>query len=256
MQLIGYSTGALAKDQVDEGVALARKLSLKAVELSALRHWELSHLMEFINSSDLRDFEYVSVHAPTDFVSADEAAIASALAKIANSRHWPVVLHPDSAYDLQEWKQLGPWLLIENMDERKRIGRSLEELEAVFASLPEARFCFDIAHARQVDSSMTEAFRILSHLAERTVQMHFSEVGGDSRHIPMSASSFRAYISVASLLPSAVPVVLESPCDLATAGLEISRVRDLLNLRDSLCLDRSRREHRRTTQVRRQHTLG
>ena len=55
------------------------------------------------------------------------------------------------------WRQLGDRVLVENMDKRKPVGRTVEELDLIFEQLPAAGMCFDIAHARQVDSSMTEA---------------------------------------------------------------------------------------------------
>src|SRR4051794_1997340 len=71
-------------------------------------------------------------------------------------RGYPVVVHPDVIFDRPRWRVLGEALFIENMDKRKPVGRTVEELQEFFRDLPAARFCFDIGHARQVDPSMTE----------------------------------------------------------------------------------------------------
>lgn len=42
------------------------------------------------------------------------------------------------------------------MDKRKRIGCTAMQLRRFFDELPEATFCFDMGHARQVDPTMHE----------------------------------------------------------------------------------------------------
>jgi hypothetical protein len=228
MQRIGFSTGALAKGDVALGVEMARKLKLKVIELSALRLRELDALLTIVAAEDLSDFEHVAVHAPTDFGAPDEKDMAATLAGIAQERKWPVVVHPDTVSDFDHWRSLDSWLYVENMDKRKPRGRTVEELRDVIALVPKAHICFDIAHARQVDSSMTEAFRLLRHFRSIIRQIHFSEVGSDSRHRQVSDSAFRAYSEVAQSIPD-VPVILETvipegPSALATAAFELERV--------------------------------
>ena len=70
----------------------------------------------------------------------------------------------------------GEQLAIENMDRRKPIGRTLEELNVIFEKLSEAMLCFDIGHARQCDTTKTEAYRILRAYASRLCQIHLSEI--------------------------------------------------------------------------------
>jgi hypothetical protein len=224
MSEIGFSTGALAKGDLAHGVEVARALKLKAIELSALRLRELASLSDFVATQDLSDFAYISLHAPTDFSPADEERVAGTLTHISLERHWPVILHPDVVDDPDHWSALGEWLFIENMDKRKPRGRTVEELEQVLVGLPQAQMCFDIAHARQVDSSMTEAYRILKHFRDRIRQIHFSEVGSDSRHRSVSDSALRAYSEVAQNIPGDVPVILETPATLDEAKVEIDRL--------------------------------
>ncbi|MGE5280751.1 MAG: hypothetical protein ACM3N0_00250 [Chloroflexota bacterium] len=57
-----------------------------------------------------------------------------------------VVLHPDQMEDPARYAPLGSRLLVENMDSRKVAGKDGDELELIFGILPEAGFCFDIAH--------------------------------------------------------------------------------------------------------------
>ena len=66
MPAIGFSTGALFKEALTNGVSAARQMHLDVIELSALRMRELSGLQEFVQTNDLTAFTYISLHAPTD----------------------------------------------------------------------------------------------------------------------------------------------------------------------------------------------
>lgn len=127
-------------------------------------------------------------------------------------RDWPIIVHPDAITSFASWQGFGELLLIENMDKRKPIGRTTHELRQLFHQLPRARLCFDIAHARQCDSSMTESYLILKEFGSRIAQVHISEVGTQSRHVRISSQAARDYQEVASLVPD-VPVILETPVD-------------------------------------------
>ena len=91
-------------------------------------------------------------------------------------RGWPIVVHPDSIHDDALWRPFGKLVCIENMDKRKPIARTRDELCAWFDRLPEASLCLDLAHVRQIDPTMTEAYLILRDLGNRVAEVHLSEV--------------------------------------------------------------------------------
>ncbi|MBK9169468.1 MAG: hypothetical protein IPM24_18675 [Bryobacterales bacterium] len=93
------------------------------------------------------------------------------------------------------------------MDKRKPVGRTVAELEPLFAALPAARFCFDIGHARQVDPSMTEAALLLDAFGDRLAEVHMSEVNAASRHDPISLNAVAAFSRVAGAIREEVPIV-------------------------------------------------
>lgn len=230
---IGFSTGALAKGNVARGIEMSRELGVATIELSALRLRELDELLKVVATQDLGDFKHVALHAPTNFGPGDEKPVVEILRKLAESKQWPVVVHPDTVNDFEIWSSIGSLLYIENMDKRKPKGRTVEELEEVLSVVPNAYLCFDIAHARQVDSSMTEAYRILRNFHGRIRHVHFSEVGSDSTHRLVSDSALRAYREVASGIPTDVPVILESVVSQSETALrdaadELNRAVDFL----------------------------
>lgn len=229
MRPFGFSTGALARGDFRLALTMMAEVDVHVVELSALRLSELEPLVEFCLGADLSRYRFVSVHAPGRY-SVDEEKWVVAQLNVLVARGWPVVLHPDAIHDPASWSDLGSNLLIENMDKRKGIGRTAAELDSIFAVLPEAGLCFDIAHARQVDSSMTEGFRILQRFGARVRQVHLSEVSTSSKHDRLSRTAALAYRQLASLIPEFVPIVLETPVARVEMVPELLRAREALDV--------------------------
>jgi hypothetical protein len=229
MQPLGYSTGALALSDFRKALIMLRDQPISVVELSAIRKNELTPLLSALNDLDLSRFSYVSIHAPSEFSPQDEAWIFQELYEIRH-RGWPIVVHPDTLYDFSLWRLLRDLLCVENMDKRKPIGRTVRELEYLFSEFPEASFCFDIGHARQVDTSMTEAFRMLKRFSSRLRQVHISEVNTLNKHDRLSFVSIMDFQEVTHLIPESTPVIIESVVPEDQIGAEISRVQSALRV--------------------------
>jgi hypothetical protein len=210
MRPFGYSTGALAYGDFDRALRMLDGLDVEAIELSALRVHELPRLLDFSRQADLSRFSHISVHAPTDYACNEEVNLVEQLGYFVE-KGWPIIAHPDVISDYSVWRHLGPLLCIENMDKRKPIGRTVEELERIFEKLPEAQMCFDIAHARQVDTSMTEAYRLAKVFHGRIKQIHISVVSTSSKHDVISTNVAHAFHEVSYLIPSTIPAILETP---------------------------------------------
>jgi hypothetical protein len=200
------------------------------VELSALRIEELDPLVDALPTLDRSEFEFVSFHAPSHFSAALEPHVLIRLLTVTNFGI-PVVVHPDVISSPEGWKALGCMLLIENMDKRKPVGRTARDLERLFRQFPEAGFCFDIGHARQVDPTMTEARLILESVGERLREVHVSEVNTSSRHDPLSVYAISAFRSISALIPNSVPVILETLIDQGQSDVltEIGRAQRALD---------------------------
>ncbi len=209
---IGFSTGAIAKGDFRRALCSLKNTHVPVVELSALREQELPELMHSLTQLDLSGFTYISVHAPTKLKDLQEAEVVRLLESAA-SLHLPIVVHPDNIQSPDLWRQFGTLVLVENMDKRKPIGRTATELRVVFDNLPDAGFCFDVAHARQVDPSMIESARMLREFKDRLRQVHASGVSTRSIHGPISAAASFAYSSIAHLISEKLPIILESPVD-------------------------------------------
>jgi len=209
MRQIGFSTGALARSDFLRALKMMSGKTVNAVELSALRKHELPNLVALAGKLDLSQYEYVSVHAPSSFSDAEEKEIVNQLKRLT-TYEWPIVLHPDTIHNFDLWEDFGGLLFIENMDKRKARGHTIDDLKEVFDKLPRAFLCFDIAHAHQVDSSMTEAYKILRSFGSRVRQLHMSELNTDSKHCTISFGSILAFKKVAHLIPESAPAIIES----------------------------------------------
>lgn len=210
MRPIGFSTGALARGDFTRGLELLRGAGLRKIELSALRGEELPGLMQYIQTAILGDFDYVSVHAPSAYPADDEIGIVEALTPAIEKR-FHVVVHPDAICDFKPWRRFGSLLCVENMDKRKPIGRTVQELSKVFDRLPESSFCLDVAHARQVDPTMGATADLLRHFTNRLAQVHVSDVNSSSGHERLNLAASLAFEKIASSIPATVPLILESP---------------------------------------------
>lgn len=219
MRRIGFSTGALAKGDFRAALHILRNHNIRVVELSALRVEELEPLVQAIPSLDLAEFVFVSIHAPSRFGVEDEASIVRHLHALSE-KGYPIVVHPDVIFDLDRWQVLGDRLLIENMDKRKPVGRTVGELCEFFTALPAARFCFDIGHARQVDPSMTEAALLLNAFHTRLAAVHMSEVNTASRHDPISINAVNAFAVIMASISEDIPIILEPLIDQGQSDVE------------------------------------
>jgi hypothetical protein len=209
MRPIGFSTGALAKGDFRRGVDLQRTSArIGAVELSALRDHELPGLVSAVPSLDLHAFAYVSVHAPSKLQTLDEQTVFELLLQLPES--WPIVTHPEVLRTPSLWRRLGARLCIENMDDRKTTGRTMGELRDLFESFPDAGFCLDLGHARQIDPTMASALRMLRELGGRLRQLHVSEVGARGEHLPLGATARMSFAQVAHRVPADCPLIIES----------------------------------------------
>lgn len=209
MRPIGFSTGALAKGDFTRGVDLQRTSGcITAVELSALRDHELPDLVSALPSLDLRTFAYVSFHAPSKLQTLDEQTVFALLLRLPES--WPIVAHPEILRTPSLWRRLGARLCLENMDDRKTTGRTPGELRELFEQFPEASFCLDLGHARQIDPTMASALRMLRELGGRLRQVHVSEVGTRGEHLPLGATTRMSFAHVAHRIPAECPLIIES----------------------------------------------
>jgi hypothetical protein len=209
--LVGPSTGYMvgARGDWPRLVAAAETCSLDVVELSALSARELPGLLQFLREDGELPFGHVSVHGPSKGWDGTPAALATALAAVSPQVDG-IVMHPETLGDVGPFADLGARLRLENMDTRKDDARTADELARYFSALPDARFCFDVAHAQLHDSGMGLAHELLDAFADRLAEVHISSIERDGEHVPLRAADAEAFLPVLARCVG-VPWVLEAP---------------------------------------------
>jgi endonuclease IV len=219
----GFSTGSIAPGDAMRGAFVMQQKEIHYIEISALREHEFEALLPQLNLFSSMNFTYISFHAPSRIQQMDEDKLVQLLGLVAE-REWPVIVHPDIITDYQLWRKLGRFLCIENMDARKPIGRTAAEMQLIFSYLPEAQFCIDAAHARQVDASMNEALVMLHQFGHKLCQVHISDLNQQSRHIPLNKEAVTAYRKILPFIDNQIPFIIESPLALDAMEQEVKWV--------------------------------
>lgn len=206
---LGASTGWL-RDEGDWAAQAraAASVSVYAVELAALASGEFDGLEDWLATAPALPFGYVSVHAPVKNLAGTEAervARISALPPFVRS----VVVHPDLMSDLSLYTSLGSRLVIENMDDRKASGQTVADLEPLFAALPEAGFCLDVAHVSAIDPTMSLGHELLDSFGARLRHLHVSSLV-DGRHAALTDEDADRFRPVLRRCID-VPWILEAP---------------------------------------------
>lgn len=69
---------------------------------------------------------------------------------------------------------------------------------------------------------------MLKAFQQRMVQVHVSEVNSSSQHDPVSYAAQIAFREVSNLIPTNIPLIVESRVNSTAIGTEIRRVREAL----------------------------
>jgi sugar phosphate isomerase/epimerase len=96
------------------------------------------------------------------------------------------------------------------MDSRKGRGRTQDELAPLYDELPEAGFCFDIAHAWSMDPDMSVGNDLLDAFGGRLRHLHVSSLSPDLHHVPLSKEHEELFGPLLQRCLD-VPWILEAP---------------------------------------------
>lgn len=190
-------------------VDAAMEVSPFAIELSALSEPELPSLSDFLRTGPTLPFRYISLHGPSKSLAGDEEGLVAALMVLVGYVD-AIVMHPDTIDDPTLFRPLGHKLLLENMDLRKETGRDVGELEPAFCELPDAGFCFDVAHAWSIDPEMSVAAELLDAFGPRLRHVHLSSLSEGLHHVPLGEEDEELFAPTLRRCLD-VPWILEAP---------------------------------------------
>ncbi len=207
--LLGASTGILpSRGDWPALVREAAAISPFCAELAALDEGELPALEAFLRDAGRLPFRYLSVHAPSKNRRVDEASLVARLAALT-PQVAAVVVHPDTIQDVSRWRALNGRCVLENMDGRKPLGQTADDLAPFFAELPTAGLCLDVAHAASLDPSMEIAEELLDRFGSRLRHVHVSSLV-DGSHAPVTVDDAERFRPILRRCVD-VPWILEAP---------------------------------------------
>jgi sugar phosphate isomerase/epimerase len=120
-----------------------------------------------------------------------------------------IVVHPDTIEDPGRWAALGARCVLENMDARKPLGQTADDLAPFYEALPQAGLCLDVAHVASIDPSMGIAHELLDRFGARLRHLHVSSLV-DGRHAPVTPDDAERFRPVLRRCVD-VPWILEAP---------------------------------------------
>lgn len=219
--IIGFGNGNFWRMETEKherfgDEALRRFLNIptNAIELHCLDVEAIDYLLKN-KSRIIEDFDFVSMHTP-DLVYDDNAQTHSVLQKMARAceecRVDNIVFHTDK---VKQWDVIAQYngmmpVSIENMDERKKFGNTLEDIQSI---LDHYNFglTLDLQHCYVNDASMQLAQDLQEAYKERIVEYHLAGYDVDKLHYPLYKT--KQDIILKSLQCVDAPIIIESTFD-------------------------------------------
>lgn len=208
--IIGFSTGCLYKTQQTISARMIdffRKIGCNAIELNCPDKTDLKTILEF-TKKDFTGFKHISVHSPR-LSGKDASEILDILETIHKNICLDcVIIHPDEIADIKALSKRTFPIGIENMDSRKKFGKTKEELESLFKDHPNFGFVLDVNHVYTNDPSMKLSHELSEAFGKKTMQSHLS--GFVHSHDPLSKTHQTIIIDA---VPKNTPIIIESVCN-------------------------------------------
>lgn len=212
-RIIGISTGVLFKLGIPINTALELfvEMGCNGVELGYVDGSRITEQpLEQIDHSLLKNFSWVSVHAPAkNFQYGDNDLTKKFFTSLQTfNKSTPlnaVVFHPDAVGDISILESLSLPIGIENMDKRKQGFQTPEQLMSVFDKYPEWGLVLDVNHCYSLDPSMQLAEDLKTHFLPRIKQVHLS--GYTELHDPLYNANQEIILDA---VPEDVPIIIES----------------------------------------------
>lgn len=217
MKTLGFCTGFAYKTippTSRRAIEICRRIGCRAIELSCIGGFGDSSLsgLKKLKASDLADFRYISLHAPSRNVKyrRDDATrqILDIMQKAcAELNAQCVVIHPDTVIDWGILKEYPLPFAFENMDNRKKSHRDVGDMLKVFQDT-DYEFVLDVNHCFANDPTMRLAEEMLKNFGDRLCEIHVS--GYTNYHAPLHRTEQKEILE--AIPDTDVPMIIESCC--------------------------------------------
>lgn len=221
-RIIGFSQGVLFKlynVNKEANIKLLKDCGSNAIEANCHHVSDVAFLSLLLEHIKAHDFEYVSLHAPVNIRYGDNTETKELLHKLEGFYHQLgaelIVIHPDLVDDWSVFEDFKMRWAIENMDNRKKNFKNLDDLEKFFSEHPDWWLVLDVGHVNSNDKTMVLAEELIKAFRDRIVEIHLS--GYEKFHDPLHLTEQVEIIECCKDL--FVPIIIESVFD-PSDGLE------------------------------------
>ncbi|UCH02010.1 MAG: hypothetical protein JSV20_09385 [Candidatus Bathyarchaeota archaeon] len=216
METIGFSTACLWRLNIPfyEKIKCFSSFGANALELCYVTPTELNEFKltsEMI--ADIKKFDYISIHAPFKEVRYKrDVTTKNIIEKLClfceQLSIQGIVIHPDITDDFKYLEKSGLPFLVENMDYRKKFGKTPEHFRGLIKEY-NFGFVLDTQHAYENDATMKLGIELISIMGDRLKELHVSGRTQSEIHSLVHASDNRDLIQQALKLCIGVPKIVE-----------------------------------------------
>jgi len=196
----------------DVFIKYAKKLNIDGVELTFSSLEELfAFKLSLENEKFLKGLEYVTIHAPFDFIGDNTAEkeqikqleVISKIYKQVGAKN--VIMHPNSLPKKKILNKFDFKVSTENL--RKKTNITIPCLKKIFQEYPKVGLCLDASHAYSWSKEETE--KLIKNFGNRITQFHFSGAYRGKDHQSLRAVGKDFFSSIELLFKSKTPIVIE-----------------------------------------------
>lgn len=208
---IGFSHGVLFKlldVNKQENIKLLEECGSNAIEINCHRDNEVFSLNSLLPY--VKNFEYKSLHAPVNIRYGNDDKTRILLRGLEDFYYKCgaelIVIHPDLVDNWSVFNEFNMKLAVENMDDRKKNFKNLNDLKNFFDKHPNWFLVLDVGHANSNDKTMILAKELIESFNERIVEIHLS--GYEKFHDPLHRTRQIEIIDYCKKLST--PIIIES----------------------------------------------
>lgn len=215
-KLLGFSTASLYRiypRASKENIQLCRELGSNILALHC--HIKNFDMMDKLERKDFKDFKFLTFHLPggikKDHIENNKESI-DFLKRVKGFhdklKFDAIVVHPDTIEDWDLLKSFDMPFSVENMDERKTIGKTLESMKEIMSD-NDFKVTLDVNHCYVNDPSMELDDEFWNEFKNRISHFHLS--GYKTRHDPLVVTKQKELIEFVK--DKNRPIIIESNCE-------------------------------------------
>jgi len=209
---LGYLTEEINSLKTKTFLDYLRELGIQGIEITFGPKKRLySFKLDDDLKKKLRQFEYITIHAPFELVKDSENnkeiirqldTIAKLYSRIKAKN---LIIHPDNLPSPGLLKKYNFKVSTENLKKKRRI--TIAKLRKILRKYPKIGFCLDTSHAYSWSKNETE--KLAAAFKSRITQIHLSACREEKDHQFLSKTDKQFLSSISPIKKLNIPIVIE-----------------------------------------------